>query len=202
MCKGKADEDVQEPVRLREIQPAPQIIAKAASTPSTEQSSYRPESSKHRPMSSKHRPESSKHRPMSSKHRPESSKHRPESSRHRSGGSSSGERRDRPRERPIQGIPLIPEYPEDRTIVALLAKLTTFIGQHAAYYYSHNGRDNQRVPELDNPRTRHAAIRQYVAQQVIQSIIVRDRNRYEKIPFNNRNTQLITFKGHQMYQLP
>lgn len=60
------------------------------------------------------------------------------------------------------------EYTEDRTILRRVADLGTFIDQHAENFSSgYSG-----IPEMDDPRTRHPAIRRYITQKVISSVIM------------------------------
>jgi hypothetical protein len=78
-----------------------------------------------------------------------------------------------PEGRPVQ-------YTEDRVIVSDVSTLNIFIDQHAENFYlrdvlslsSSNG-------ELNDPRSRNAAIRQYLARTVIDYIVMADRDRYE-----------------------
>ncbi|KAF4632162.1 hypothetical protein G7Y89_g5965 [Cudoniella acicularis] len=137
----------------------------------------RPPSSRRadRPSSSKQRPSTSgssrrDDRPSSSSRaRPSSS--REHSTKHRDGSKIRG-RFDTIPENAVQ-------YTEDQTIIDTTAELYTLIDQHAENFYFHDDYNSGRNAELNDPRTRHAIIRQRIARMIIDDIIMARRNNSE-----------------------
>ncbi|KAF8846509.1 hypothetical protein BDZ45DRAFT_734192 [Acephala macrosclerotiorum] len=166
MCGGKySDEPPPPPAR-------PIELPDRTTYPSTSQ---RPQSSNgRRPCSvSKHRPGSSSARATSA------SKHRRRSSATRPLETPDGSQREPPhRDYRTRGRihPEVEEYTEDRRIITRLDDLSVFIKQHTENFFPHHGPGNQGIPELDNPYTRHAAIRRYLAHTIISSTVPRDIN--------------------------
>lgn len=97
----------------------------------------------------------------------------------------------------------IPEqqYTEDRTIIRTLTNLIFFIDQHTEYYYLRNGPNNQFTTEFADSRTRHPEIRRYIAREIIDNVIMVDRNRFEIAVVSKSITPLIRYKVHQTHPL-
>ncbi|CZR50402.1 uncharacterized protein PAC_00274 [Phialocephala subalpina] len=169
MCGGKADDT---------SAPAPNPIELPVRRPTA--SSARPPTAKERPQT-KHRPHTSgEHRPQSHR-RPQSEKRTrppsnttrpPKTSEHGRRSSSRRDHHTRDGHRQRRDIAPIPEYTEDRTILKRVADISNLIEGHAVNFYPLNISSYSGIPEMDDPRTRHAAIRRYIAQKVIGSIIM------------------------------
>ena len=71
------------------------------------------------------------------------------------------------------------EFIEDTTIIELVKEITTFIDQHTHTFYpiSDEGRRGG-DRDLDQPRTRHAAIRQRIARDVINLVVMDSETKY------------------------
>jgi hypothetical protein len=67
----------------------------------------------------------------------------------------------------VQSIP--EQFTEDATIINSVSQLSTFINQHVELFYPHGGvlGTQSSNPELEDPRTQHAAIRQHIARTII-----------------------------------
>lgn len=101
---------------------------------------------------------------------------RPRTSDHGSGSRRSSSHREHHRSR--REFPAtIQEYPEDRAIRRGLAELSTFIDQHVINYYPLSIKTNSGRDDMDNPKTRHLAIRRNIAKNVIESIVTADSER-------------------------
>ncbi len=89
------------------------------------------------------------------------------------------------------------EFIKDSTIIELVKEITTFIDQHTRNFYPiDNPGRKENEDELNEPRTRHAAIRQYIAHAIIDSIVMDNENRYDtNAPEMNRTAN--ENKGHQ-----
>ncbi|KUJ23920.1 uncharacterized protein LY89DRAFT_7182 [Mollisia scopiformis] len=144
----------------------------------------------------RHRPQSSRtgrDRPQSTHQRPSSSFARPSSSRRQKHApKTSGGERHTSSYRDKSQFPLIPEYPEDRTIIRRITNLATLIDQHAEFYYPHNARIQGGDTELDNLETRHAAIRRHIARGIVASIIEEDSSDISEVA-NHIATQLADY---------
>ncbi|KAF4625507.1 hypothetical protein G7Y89_g12659 [Cudoniella acicularis] len=205
MCGGgRADSPPRESVRLHTLEPEQEQSRRPEShrmpSRSGTRQENRPASKKHtdRPPSSRaqssqqggSRPHSSRRseRPSSStgKRRPSTSgpsphnDDRPSSSTRRRPSSSqetSSKRYDSSQRH--ARFDAIPEdaiqYPEDQAIIRSATELFTLTDQHAENFYfkdEHIGED----AELDDPRTRHAVIRQRIAQRIIEDVVRRKRS--------------------------
>jgi len=61
-----------------------------------------------------------------------------------------------------------------------MARLLTLIDQHAQNYYVRDHISSQGIQDdLDDPRTRYAAIRRHISRMIIDSIIMLRGTRYE-----------------------
>ncbi|KUJ23926.1 uncharacterized protein LY89DRAFT_7326 [Mollisia scopiformis] len=134
----------------------------------------RPPTGTERPRT-KHRSQTSSGdtRPKSHR-RPESERrHRPESS---SAGGRRSSHQPHNRDRTRRDIPTIQEHghTEDKTIVRRLGELGTLIDQHVVnFYYPLLDSANSGISEdLDDPRTRHHALRRFIIQRLINDIVM------------------------------
>ncbi|KAH0556553.1 hypothetical protein GP486_005590 [Trichoglossum hirsutum] len=76
-----------------------------------------------------------------------------------------------PEGRPVQ-------YTEDKTVISNVTTLKVFIDQHAENFYLRDVLSLSSLKgEFNDPRSRSAAIRQYLAKTVIDHIIMGDRDR-------------------------
>ncbi|CZR55853.1 uncharacterized protein PAC_05741 [Phialocephala subalpina] len=168
MCAGKADDNPNPASNPVELPNRPSAGASVA--PHPQSSTERPRSKRTHTSSGEHRPKS--HRPQSErKSRAGSSSTRPpKTSEH--GGRRSSSHREHHRSR--RDFPAIQEYPEDRAIRRGVAELGTFIDQHVVSFYPSGSSGYSGMSEMDDPRTRQPAIRRYVAQKVISSMIIAD----------------------------
>lgn len=113
---------------------------------------------------SQRRPESErKQRPESSLNSPrKTTKGRPSTSEHH---------RIRNGHRTSRDFPPIEEDSEERVISRHLSELANFIEEHINTFYPiDSGSTN--IPDTDDPRTRHHALRAYIARRVIDSILI------------------------------
>jgi hypothetical protein len=196
MCGGKDHTPPPEPVRLHTLD---RPSGGGATRPPSSHQRERPQSSRReRPPSSRRgsRPPSSSSSsyPHGSSERPSSSSHRerPPSSHKDKRPPSSGRGRPSSRDRPQtsrrpeqQGrsrIEPIPEhrpiqYTQDTTIVDLASRLRTLIDQHTENFFPRSSIPGTQfsTPELDDPRTRHAAIRQYIARAIVDLVVMSGR---------------------------
>ncbi|KAE8449335.1 hypothetical protein EG329_008236 [Mollisiaceae sp. DMI_Dod_QoI] len=124
-----------------------------------------------RSQSERERRPQSKQRSGSASTRPPRTSEHGGSSRH--GSSHKGHQH---RERAKHGIPPIQEYTEDKTILKDVGMLGTVIDQHVVNFYRLNNSGSSGDRDMDNPRTRHAAIRRYIAQTIINSMITDRQN--------------------------
>jgi len=174
-------------VRLSQIDPSRDQSRTSQRPPTSGRVAERPTTSSTRRQQRPHT-SSARERPVSSRRdRPAgaSARERPTTSRRDRPASASARERQTPRSssgvdrhsaQPRSQISSIPEqYPEDRTIIGRVANLSTLIDQHAQYYYLHDHPTNEGIQDLDNPRTRHAAIRRHIAKTIINLIIMMDR---------------------------
>ncbi|CZR70253.1 uncharacterized protein PAC_20154 [Phialocephala subalpina] len=158
MCGGKADEA-----------PAPASIPVELPTTGGER---RP-GTRNRPSTGDHRPKSHAHRPQSERRpRPGSSSARPSGTGDHGGRRTSSHRGHQHRERPKRDIEPIHEYPEDRVISGDVAELGAFIDAHVGEFYSPSNSGSTGRPQMDDRRLRQPAIRNFIIEKVIRSIIL------------------------------
>ncbi|KAH6665968.1 hypothetical protein B0J14DRAFT_204479 [Halenospora varia] len=152
---------------------APSRHAERAPSRATSRHGERPPSSRRgeRPSSSK-RPSTSASTSRKADRPSSSSRSRPSSSREQ----TSRYHDDMARRAKFEAIPEdAVQYPEDQAINRSAAELATLIDQHAESYYFHddyNGND----PDLSDPRTRHAIIRQRIAKIIIREVVESAKN--------------------------
>ncbi|KAI9768045.1 MAG: hypothetical protein M1839_004205 [Geoglossum umbratile] len=78
---------------------------------------------------------------------------------------------------PRPHVSSIPEqHTQDRTIVNSVIGLTTHIDLHVGYYYPRDLVGSSHIPEFNDPRTRLAMIRQRIAWEIINHIVMADRD--------------------------
>jgi hypothetical protein len=148
---GTTGEGVKRPSSSRRARPS-------TSSGSTSEGIKRPTSSrKGRPHTSG---SSLRQRPSSSSGETPSSSYRPTTAQ-----------RKQPQFKPTQ-------HPEDRDIITNVRSFTSLIDQHAEEFYHREYLGSRLTQELDDPRSRHAAIRQYIARHIIDSITMAGRDRY------------------------
>ncbi|KAH0539020.1 hypothetical protein FGG08_004414 [Glutinoglossum americanum] len=118
-----------------------------------------------RPPSPRRPPSSRRERTSSSQTRP-STRDRPSTSRRQG-------QREHSELAPILEYRSV-ECIDDKDIIDLVSRLGTFIDLHAEHFYLRDGTSSAQsaTPGLDDPRTRHTAIRQYIARAIIDGIVL------------------------------
>ena len=157
----------------RKERPDPSARGHSQPTARPYSSSYRPSSVHGDPRSPS---SSARERPLSQR-RPQT--HHASTSRRPQ--THSGTRKPQPYSRPssshwgerrVQSIP--EQFTQDATIIDSVSQLSTFINQHVEHFYPHSGILGMQSsnPELNDPRTQHAAIRQHIARTIIGLIVM------------------------------
>ncbi|CZR64541.1 uncharacterized protein PAC_14439 [Phialocephala subalpina] len=182
MCGGKADErppPASIPVELPPRRPAAQ--ANTPRPPSARPKADRPTTKHHRPSTrdqsaTTHRRERAQTSAGPSKAPQSAHKHRPGTSTSKPNPRTAGGERHRSsqhhKERQKSKFTGNEEIIEDNAIIELVRQIAAFIEQHAHTFYPiDNNGWKENGAELNDPRTRHAAIRRYIAHIIIDSIV-------------------------------